>query len=75
MHLFRTLICFFVSAGLLGLLLLSAVGPMAPATLRASIRAQNPAILPATPMTAQPVMGVAGRIAATYRTNVRPTSI
>lgn len=74
MHLFRTLICFFVSAGLLGLLLLSAVGPMAPATLRASIRAQNPAILPATPMTAQPVMHAA-RIAATYRTNVRPTSI
>ncbi|MBO0360911.1 hypothetical protein J0X19_23325 [Hymenobacter sp. BT186] len=74
MHLFRTLICFFVSAGFLGLLLLSAVGPMAPATLRASIRAQHSTILPATPTTAQPVMQAVKQVTA-YRAEVRPTSI
>ena len=59
MHLFRTLFYLLVSAGLLGTALLSMAGPMAPVTLRASIRARNSIILPATPMTVQPTMTAA----------------
>jgi hypothetical protein len=59
MHLFRTLFCLFVSAGFLGTMLLSVAGPIAPVTMRAGIRARNPIILPATPMSGQPAMSVA----------------